>query len=249
LKEELIKWYTNYLSRDFEMMTYGHSGYPVILFSTSHGRFYEHKDFGLIDTVAGMLDEGIIKIYCPDSINQQSLYNKSIRPADRIKTQIAYENMIVNDVMKFAMEQTGFNRVALGGFSFGGYHALNMAFKHPHKTGYLFSMSGAFDIKDFLDGYYDDNCYFNNPPDYMPNLNDESILNAIRQIGIVLGVAEIDGCKDENFRMGNILTSKSIEHWLDFRLGTEHDWPTWRDRFPQYISMISEVKEKAGHHQ
>ena len=246
MKEEFIKWYTNYLSRDFEMMVYGHSGYPIILFTTSHGRFYEHKDFGLIDTVAGMLDEGLIKIFCPDSINQQGLYNKSIHPADRVKTQIAYENMIAGDVMKFAMDSTGFGKVALAGFSFGGYHAFNFAFKHPDKAGYLFSMSGAFDIKSFLDGYYDDNCYFNNPPDYLQGLNDENVLNKIRQIGIVLGVAEIDGCKDENFRMSELLNSKGIKHWLDFRMGTEHDWPTWRDRFPQYISLINEVKEKIG---
>jgi esterase/lipase superfamily enzyme len=244
LKEELVKWYTNYLSRDFEMMVYGHSGYPVILFTTSHGRYYEHKDFGLIDTVSGMLDAGLIKIYSPDSINQQGLYNKSIHPADRVKTQIAYENMIVNDVMKFAEEQTGYKNSALAGFSFGGYHALNLAFKYPDKAGYLFSMSGAFDIKDFLDGYYDDNCYFSNPPDYIPNLTDENILNKIRKIGIILGVAEIDGCKDANFRMSDMLNSKGINHWLDFRMGTEHDWPTWCDRFPEYVSKISEVKEK-----
>jgi esterase/lipase superfamily enzyme len=34
-------------------------------------------------------------------------------------------------------------------------------------------MGGASNIKRFLDGYYDDNCYFNNPPDYLANLSDK----------------------------------------------------------------------------
>ena len=33
------------------------------------------------------------------------------------------------------------------------------------------SMSGAFDIKSFMHGYYDNNVYFNNPVDFVPGLN------------------------------------------------------------------------------
>ena len=41
-------------------------------------------------------------------------------------------------------------------------------------------MSGAFDIHQFLDGYYDDDCYFNNPPDFIPNLTDDWFLSRYR---------------------------------------------------------------------
>lgn len=34
------------------------------------------------------------------------------------------------------------------------------------------SMSGAFAIRQFLQGYYDDNVYFNNSVDYLPRLDD-----------------------------------------------------------------------------
>lgn len=220
------------------MLVFGYSGYPVIIFPTSMGRYHENKDFKLVDSARGFVENGLVKIYCPDGIDSQSWYNKTIHPADRVKTHIAYENVIVNDVIEFARRETGFDKAAVAGCSFGGYHALNLAFRHPDKVGYLFSMSGSFDIKQFLDGYYDDNCYFNNPPDYMPKLSNSAYLDNIKRMGIVLGAGEIDACKDDNFRMSHVLESKGVTHWLDFRMGAKHDWPWWREWFPQYLSKI-----------
>jgi esterase/lipase superfamily enzyme len=48
MTEQHVRWYTPHLSRDFEMLVFGHAGYPVILFPTSLGRYYQNKDFGLI---------------------------------------------------------------------------------------------------------------------------------------------------------------------------------------------------------
>ena len=99
-------------------------------------------------------------------------------------------------------------------------------------------MSGAFDIKQFITGYYDDNCYFNNPPDYMPNLHDPWYLDNIRQMGIILCTCELDMCLDENIKMSKILSDKGINHWLDVRNGVGHDWHWWREMFPCYLEKV-----------
>src|SRR5438105_11489118 len=39
----------------------------------------------------------------------------------------------------------------------------NIAFKYPDAVSHLISLSGAFEIGDFFDGYHDDNIYFNSP--------------------------------------------------------------------------------------
>lgn len=238
MKEDYHKWYTYYLDREFEMLVFGHDGFPIILFPTSKGRYYEYKDFKLVDSVKQFIDAGKIKIYCPDSVDQMSWYNYSIHPADRVKTHIGYENVILNEVIEFAKVDTGYNRVAVGGCSFGGYHAANIAFRHPDKISYLISMGGAFDIKQFIDGYFDENCYFNNPPDYMTNLSDSWFLENLRKMGIIFGTGEWDMCLDENLRMSTILNSKGIRHWLDIRNGTGHDWHWWREMFQFYVSKI-----------
>ena len=124
LKEEYHKWHSQFIDREFEMLTFGQNGFPVIVFPTSKARYYQAKDFGLVNVAAYLIDTGKIKIYCPDSIDNQSWYNKSIHPADRVKTQIAYEEVILNDVIEYAFQDTGFDKVALAGCSFGGYLSL-----------------------------------------------------------------------------------------------------------------------------
>ena len=98
MNERYIKWYTPYLSREFEMLVFGNGGgLPLILFPTSGARYYENKDFGLVGSVVGYIDSGKITVYCPDAIDRESLYNKSIHPADRMRTHNAYENVVVHE--------------------------------------------------------------------------------------------------------------------------------------------------------
>lgn len=238
MKEFYHKFYTQYLSRDFEMLVFGETGIPIILFPTSKGKYYEVKDFGLISAAEKFIDEGKIKIYCPDSIDQMSWYNYIIHPADRVKTHLAYERVILNDVIEFAKYETGNKFVGLAGCSFGAYHAANIAFKYPEKINTLISISGTFEIKQHIFGYYDEDCYFNSPLDYMPNLEDSWYLENIRKIKIILGVGENDFYINENKRMSEILHSKNIPHELDIRKDAWHDWQYWRKMFPDYLLKI-----------
>ena len=238
MHEQYVRWYSPHLSRDFEMLVFGHAGLPVIAFPTSLGRYHQNKDFGLIGSAAHLVDAGQVKIYCPDGLDAQSWYNQSIHPADRVRTHQAYENVIRHEIVPRAQHETGRARVCVAGASFGGYHALNFALRHPGVTGWCLSLSGSFDIKGQLDGYYDDNCYFHNPPDYLPNLGDEALLAAIRSIGFVLGTGEWDNCRDRNFAMSALLTAKGIPHFLDDRKWCGHDWNWWREMFPHYLALI-----------
>lgn len=238
MQEYYHKWHTQYLSRDLEMLVFGHSGYPIILFPPEKGRFYDCKDAKLIEAVGHYLDNGKIKIYCPDVIDAQSWYNFNIAPSERVKKHVIYEKIILNDVIEFAKYETNEKIIGIAGCSFGGYHALNLAFRHPDKIDSLICMGGFFDIKQFIYGYYDDNCYFNNPPDYMPNLEDSWYLDRIKKIKIFLGVGEQDYTFDENKKMSEILSSKQIQHNFDVITNGSHDWQTWKTIFLEYISKL-----------
>jgi esterase/lipase superfamily enzyme len=122
----------------------------------------------------------------------------------------------------------------VAGCSFGGYQALNFAFRHPNQVAHVFAMGAAFDIRQFVDGYHDENVYFNNPPEYMPDAQNEHF----HWMNIILGTAEHDFCKGDTFNMSGILSRKGIRHTLDVKPGN-HDWPVWREMFPQYLSTIS----------
>ena len=238
MNEKLVRWFTPHLSREFEMLTFGRGGYPVIVFPTSLGRHHQNRNFGLIGSAAHLIDAGRVKIYCPDGIDEHSWYNRSISPVDRVRTHLAYEEVILKEVVERAKEETGSPRVAVAGASFGGYHAMNFALRHPDVTGYCITMSGSFDIRSFLDGHYDQNCYFNNPVDYLPNLNDPWFLEHIRKMGIILGTGDRDSCRERNLAFSRLLTAKGLPHFLDDRKWCGHDWNYWRDMFPNYLSLI-----------
>ena len=234
MTEQYHRWYSQSLSRDMEMLVFGTHGYPVILFPTSMGRYHQNKDFGLIDSVRWFVDNGLVKIYCPDSIDTQSWYNRGIHPADKARTHMAYDNMLQNEVVPWAMHETGAGKVAVAGCSFGGYHAANYAFKHPERVAHMFSMGGAFDIKMFTGDYYDNNIFYNNPVDYLPGSNNPDLWH----MNIILGTSDRDICKGYNYQLSNILNQKHINHWLDVRPFAEHDWPIWKEMFPHYLSTI-----------
>jgi len=235
IKEEYYKWHSPSLDRDMEMLVFGHSGQPVILFPTSKGAYYQNKDQGMIDAAKWFLENGRVKIYCPDSIDADSWYNKNISPPERAYNQDRYDRMVATELVPWAQHETGFERMAFAGCSFGGYHAVNTAFRHPNLASYCFSMSGAFDIKQFTDGFYNDTIFFNNPVDYIPGDNNPNLW----KMGIILGTSDQDICREENERLDFILQQKNIRHWLDLRQNAAHDWPVWREMFPHYLSLIN----------
>ncbi len=234
MKESYYKWYSQQLSSDIEMLVFGDRGYPVILFPTSMGRYYEYKDFGFIDTVSWFVNEGLVKIYCIDSIDHLSWYNTNVHPAERVKNHNWYDLMVYHELAPWAMQETGLPKVCVAGCSFGGYHAANFGFKHPDKVSHIFSMSGAFNRKNQLDGFYNEDTYFNNPPDFLPDSNQAELW----QQKIILGTAEHDFCKASNMELSAILNQKNINHWLDIRPNATHDWPIWKEMFPHYLSLI-----------
>lgn len=234
MHEHHHKWFSHYLSRDIDVLAFGTRGYPVILFPTSMGSYYENKDFKLIESVAWFIDNGLVKIYCPDGIDSDSWYNKKIHPADRVRNHIWYDLMLLNELVPLAQRETGVGRVATAGCSFGGYHAMNFAFKHPEVVKYVFNMGASFDIKDQLDGFYNDDVFFNNPPDFIPGAQSPYF----NDMHVVLGTGTHDMCWNANEKMAEILRKKGIHHWLDVRPDRNHDWPVWREMFSHYLSLI-----------
>jgi esterase/lipase superfamily enzyme len=169
-----------------------------------------------------------LQIFCPDAVDTESWYNKGVHPRVRVMRHLQYERYILNEFLPFLRHKNGSPTLAVTGCSFGGYHAVNFALKHPDVVTHCVSMSGAFDIHQFLDGYYDDDCYFNCPVDYLPKMSDDWFLSHYRRMKIVLGTSNWDMCMDQNVKLSGMLNDKAIPHWLDvWNDNSTHDWPLW----------------------
>lgn len=234
MQEEYLKWFSPYLQRDVEMLVFGHAGYPVVVFPTSKGSFHENRDMGLVKSAQWYIEQGLIKIYCPISNDADSFYNKSIHPHQRIQNHVAYDKMICHEIVERIRLNTPAAKVVMAGCSFGGYHAANFAFRHPGYVSHMFSMSGAFDIRTFMDGYQHDDIFYNNPLEYLPGLHDQELW----KMDIVLGTSNWDICFDANIKLHNTLSAKNVNHWFDVRQNRPHDWEVWKEMFPHYLSRI-----------
>ncbi len=170
MHREYHKWYSPQLGRDMEMLVHGHAGLPVVVFPSSQGRFYEFEDRGMINSIAYKIDNGEVQLYCLDSVDGESWYNRDVPPRWRIARHMSYESYVTDEVLALLRQKNWSPKRITLGCSFGGYHAVKTALRHPDKfTGFL-SMSGAFDLTRFLHGYYDEDVYFNIPPHYIANL-------------------------------------------------------------------------------
>ncbi|MGO8983825.1 MAG: esterase family protein [Terriglobales bacterium] len=236
MNREYRKEYSHELGRDMESLVYGHAGQPILVFPTSMGRFFEYEDAGMIRALGGTLEAGQIQVFCVDGVDGESWYNKGAHPGSRIWRHVQYERYVLNEFMGYLKWKNWAPQIAVTGCSFGGYHALNFSMRHPDLVSACVTMSGSFDIRSFLDGYYDDNVYFNNPVDYLPNMSDDWFLSRYRKMKIVLGTSDWDMCLDANVKMAGILHSKGIPHWLDiYGDNSKHDWPLWQRMAMKYF--------------
>ena len=101
MNREYHKAYSHELHRDMEALVYGHSGPPVVVFPSSQGRFFEYEDAGMIRTLAPKLEAGQLQVFCPDSVDGESWYNKSVHPRVRVMRHLQYERYILHEFLPF----------------------------------------------------------------------------------------------------------------------------------------------------
>ena len=57
------KWFSRSLSRDMEILIFGHDGPPVMVFPSSMGAFFEYEDRGMISALADKLEHGRLRLF------------------------------------------------------------------------------------------------------------------------------------------------------------------------------------------
>jgi len=238
MRRDYHKWWSPELGRDMELLVFGHDGLPAVVFPTSQGRFYEFEDRGMVDAVRDKIEGGRLQLFCVDSVDGESWYNRGVGPDWRIARHVQYENYILREVLPLVRKINHRPHMASVGCSFGGYHAVNIALKHPHLFSGCLSMSGAYDLKGlgFLHGYYSDDVYFNMPLDYVPNICDHSCLEKMRHNTYVLATGVHDQCWNDNERLAAEMRAKHIPVRLDvWGDDTGHDWPWWQRMAQVYL--------------
>jgi esterase/lipase superfamily enzyme len=229
MNREYIKWHSPSLHREMELLAFGDRGFPLVVFPTSGGRFWEYEERGMVNALRAKITSGQLQVFCVDTVDTESWYNRHARPEDRLHRQNAYDAYLVQEFAPFVRNRTTWDRMGATGCSLGGYHAINFSLRHPDIVTYAVSMSGAFDIpRRFLNGFYNNDAFFHSPLDFLPGLEDTWFLDRFRANFYVLAVGDHDPLFDQNVQLAHRLGVKQIPHVLDVWQGFGHDWPWWR---------------------
>lgn len=229
------RWYSPSLNRDMDLLVIGHGGARVLVFPTSLGKYFEWEDRGMFETLSDYVNNGWMQFFCVDSVDAESWYAKKKHPGERAWRHMQYERYILDEVLPLSWQMNQTPYLIATGASFGAYHAVNMAFRHPHVVNRVLGMSGMYDIKSLTNNYEDGNIYQNDPSHYMLNISDPGHLEAIRRQDIILVTGKEDPHVQNNVHMSNALWSKNIWHALRLWEGWSHDWPYWRQMVRAYI--------------
>ena len=240
MQRKIHSWYSPVLNKDMEIAVYGSGGsYALLMFPTAAADFLEYERFHLIDSVKPYIENGKIRAFSINSINNESWLNDNMSPEWKSGRHKQFNEYITNEVVPFIKNMCGDSvQIITTGASFGALHAANTFFRRPDLFAGTIAMSGSYDLKDYAKGYYDDNVYFNSPVDYLSNLSDEEILKQIKNrkhIYITSGQGSYEN-PQASINLSNVLNAKGIGHQLDiWGYDIPHDWPSWRKMLPYFV--------------
>lgn len=239
MKRELTSWYSPSLEREMPIVTYGDFGFALLLVPTAAADYLEYERFQLIDSLAPFINEGKIKVFSINSMNNESWLNNEMQGEHKAIRHNQFNNYVFNEVIPFIKTHTSEGTpIIVSGASFGALHSMNLFLKRPDLINGVIAMSGVYDLHEYTKGFNDDQVYFNSPMNYVPNLSDPWYLDHIRKshhIHILAGEGEYED-PEASRAFAGVLYDKGINYELDiWGPDMTHDWPTWRTMLPYYI--------------
>ena len=229
------KWHSPALHREMELLIFGHAGARVLVFPTSKGKFYEWEDRKMIEALGHGLEHGHIQLYCVDSVDAESWYNWGAHPGYRGWRQTEYENYLLHEVLPLSWHLNPNPFLITTGASFGAYHAVDFAFRHPELVGRVLGMNGFYNVENWTGGYQEGEVYYHSPCLYLKNEWDSHRIEQLRKIDIILTTAWDDSIRYSTDALSQVLWDKNIWHAKRVWDGWAHDWPWWQRQIQTYL--------------
>jgi len=243
MERRTTAWFSQNLNIEMPLVAYGHAGYPLLMFPTAAADYLEYERFHLVEAISPFIERGQIRAYSINSVMRYSLLNEQMPPHLKAELLTQFDRYVTDEVLPLIRRDTGHDdaRPLTTGASLGAFLAANVYFKHPDLIRGVIAMSGSYDVKSYLHGFYDDNVYFNNPTDYLANLNDNHNLPLLQKadaIFIMSGQGSYEA-PERSRHLSDILNSKGIPHTLDlWGHDVDHDWPWWRKMLPHTLDKL-----------
>lgn len=241
MKVEKHTWFSPNLGLQMPVAVYGHWGIPILFFPTASADFEELERFGMIDALARPIEAGRVKIVSCNAINDLSWFNDGIHPGERVWRQELYDRYLMRELVPFIHGNCGGPiAIATAGASMGAYHAMNAFGRHPETFRWVIGMSGFYDPTPYLDGYWNDLCYFHNPTCFLSHAggSPHKWLLDTASINVICGQGPWERVEWSR-HMHDSLVQGGVPHNFDlWGYDVSHDWPWWKKQMNVMIERL-----------
>ncbi len=233
------RWRSPNVEQDIQLVRWGHYGTPVLLFPTAGGDAEEVERFHLIGALGPLIDAGRIKVYSTDSLAGKAWVSQQHSAEFCALFQNRFDKLVYEEIVPSIRHdyQTPDIELIATGASIGAFNAVATLCRHPDAFRLAIAMSGTYDLSRYLEGRFVQDFYYASPLHFLPGLEGHQ-LDQLRQRMILMPSGEGD-YEDigESWRMADVLGAKGIPNRVDsWGPGYHHDWVTWREMLPKYLS-------------
>lgn len=229
------------LGHPMEILVFGHAGKPMMVFPSQEGRFFDYENFGMPETLSQFIEEGKLQLYCIDSIDHESWFNKNASHEDKARRALDYEKIVIEDVVPHILadghEGAG---IIAHGCSFGAFHTANFIMKYPEIFDSGIALSGCYDIRFALDGFMNDDVYAGNPLSYSETLSEDTIKKLQNDLLIICsGQGPWEEWTGEAIQLAKNLRYSGVPVFLDlWGDDVAHDWPWWKKQIVYFVEKF-----------
>ena len=237
-------FYSHILNQELGMTQYGHDGLPCLVFPSQNGKSHDFEGFGMVEACQPWLDSGRLRLYCVDSVDEQTWSAYHLPPRSRIQRHEAWFAHITEEFVPFIHRDANWEgRLMTLGCSMGATHAANAMFRRPDIFESVIALSGAYDARWLLNGYMDELVYLNSPLDSIRGMDPgHPYVTLLNQSRIILCCGQ-GAWEDEMLRSVRLLESamrdRGIFPWVDiWGMDVNHDWDWWRRQLGYYLGKL-----------
>lgn len=243
MQKETWTWTSGHLSEPARLARWGHYGAPVLLFPSAGGDYEEAERFGLVQSLAWLVNDGRIKLYSVDGSAVGNWLRATLPPEECAHRQTQYDAFIREEVVPRVRRDCQNDQLELvvAGVAFGAFQAVASLTLHPDAFRVAIGLSGIYDLSGYLRGARSGDYNRSAPLSFLPGLIEGPRLQQLRTRQVVLETGEgLLEQPEQSRQLAEVLQSKGIPCSLRLRgPGRNHDWQSWRELLPACLAEFT----------
>ncbi|MCX7879611.1 MAG: hypothetical protein N2517_03020 [Ignavibacteria bacterium] len=185
--QKIIKIESKHLNETLYLPVFGDYGFILLTFPCLSDQFDENVDMKFVEAVSEKVSNGMFRFVFVPTIGNRIWKDFQKDAQTRSALFLSYNLFLIDEVLPTIYKLAG-NPMPIITFGCGdaGFFASNSFFRRPDLFYGTISIDGFFDIRklycDDLNSkyFFDDNCYFNSPLDFLPQLTEDYWLIHLR---------------------------------------------------------------------